>query len=68
MITIKGWCDRKDICIISKACERIDASTAMEMLESVKSGPDEGRIRLPGGTMLEYSRYANGRIIIKQIE
>ena len=67
MITIKGWRDRKDMCITSKACERIDASTAMEMLESVKSGPDEGHIRMPGGRMFGYSRYPNGRIIIKQI-
>ena len=67
MIVIKGWRDRKDMYVISKACEHFDFSTAMEMLESVKSGPDEGRIRLPGGTMFQYNRYTNGRIIVKQI-
>ena len=67
MITIKGWRDRKDICVISKAYENIDASTALEMIESVKNGPVEGRIRLPGGRILHYNRYPNGRIILKQI-
>ena len=67
MIIIKGWRDRKDMCVISKACENIAAETAVEMLESVKDGPAEGRIRMPGGRMFGYSRYPNGRIIIKQI-
>ena len=67
MITIKGWRDNKDMCIISKACENIAAETAMMLIESVKSGPAEGSIRLPGGVMLEYNRYSNGRIILRQI-
>ena len=67
MIIIKGWVNRKDMCIVSKACERIDFSTAVEMLEAAKTGSTEGCIRMPGGRMLEYNRYSNGRIIIKQI-
>ena len=67
MITIKGWVNRKDMCVISKACERITAETAMEMLESAKTGPVEGRIRLPGGRMFQYNRYSNGRIILEQL-
>ena len=64
---IKGWYDRKDMCIASKACEHITVETAVQMLESAKTGSTEGRIRLPGGRMFEYNRYATGRIIIKQI-
>ena len=67
MIVIKGWRDNKDMCFISKAYEHIDASTAVAMLEVAKTGPDEGHIRVPGGRMFGYSRYPNGRIIIKQI-
>ena len=67
MITIKGWHDRKDMCVISKAYENIDASTALEMIEAAKTGAAEGRIRLPGGKMFGYNRYLNGRIIIKQL-
>ena len=67
MITIKGWTNRRDMCIIGKAYEHIDVSTAMGMLESVKNGPVEGRIRLPGGRMLKYNRYPNGRIILEQL-
>ena len=67
MITIKGWRDNKDMCIISKACERIDVETAVSLIEAAKTGPSDGCIRMPGGTMLEYNRYSNGRIIIKQI-
>ena len=67
MITIKGWTNRKDMCVISKAYEHIDVSTAMEMIEAAKTGPSDGRIRMPGGRMFEYNRYANGRIIVKQI-
>ena len=64
---IKGWCDNKDMCVISKACEHIAAETAVSLIEAAKTGPAEGCIRLPGGKMLEYNRYSNGRIIIKQI-
>ena len=64
---IKGWCDRKDMCVISKAREHIDVSTAMEMIEASKIGPVEGYIRRPGGTILKYNRYRDGRIVIKQI-
>ena len=60
MITIKGWTNRRDMCVISKACERIDAETAVSLIEAAKTGSAEGRIRLPGGKMLEYSRYSNG--------
>lgn len=67
MITIKGWHDRKDMCIVSKADENISFETAMMMLEASRTGPSVGRIRLPGGRMFEYNRYANGRIIIEQI-
>ena len=67
MITIKGWTNRKDMCVISKAYEYIDVSTAMEMIEASKIGPVEGYIRRPGGTMFQYNRYSNGRITIKQL-
>ena len=67
MIIIKGWRDNKDMCIVSKAHEHIAAETAVEMINAAKDGPAEGKIRLPGGKMLEYNRYSNGRIIIKQI-
>ena len=64
---IKGWCDNKDMCIISKACEHIDVETVVEMINAAKDGPAEGRIRLPGGKMLQYNRYPNGRIVIEQL-
>ena len=64
---IKGWCGNKDMCFISKASENIAVETAMKLIEAAKTGPAEGCIRLPGGKMLEYNRYSNGRIIIKQI-
>lgn len=67
MITIKGWTQRPDMCIISKAHENIAAETAVEMINAAKTGPAEGCIRLPGGKMLKYDRYSNGRIIIKQL-
>ena len=67
MIVIKGWRDRKDMCVISKACEHIAAETAVSLIEAAKTGPSDGCIRMPGGVMLEYNRYSNGRIIIKQI-
>lgn len=67
MITIKGWKNSKNMCIISKAYEHIDVETAVQMLESAKTGPSDGCIRMPGGKMLEYNRYSNGRIIIKQL-
>ena len=67
MITIKGWTNRRDVCVISKAYENIDFSTAMEMIKASKIGPVEGYIRRPGGTMFQYNRYTNGRIIVKQI-
>jgi len=67
MITVKGWHDRKDVYVISKACEHIAVETAMKLIEAAKTGPDEGHIRMPGGRMFGYSRYPNGRIIIKQI-
>lgn len=67
MITIKGWTNRKDMCIVSKACEHIDVSTAVEMLEAAKTDSTEGRIRLPGGKMFEYNRNHDGRIVIRQI-
>lgn len=68
MITIKGWTNRRDMCVISLACEHIAAETAVMLIEAAKDGPVEGRIRLPGGKMLEYNRYSNGRIVIKQTE
>ena len=67
MITIKGWTNCKDMCVISKAYEHIAAETAVEMLEAAKTGSTEGRIRLPGGRIFQYNRCPNGRIIIKQI-
>jgi len=67
MIVIKGWRDRKDMCVISKACEHIAAETVVEMINAAKDGPAEGRIRLPGGKMLQYNRYPNGRIILEQL-
>lgn len=67
MITIKGWVDHKNLVIMSKACENIDASTALEMIESVKTGSTEGRIRLPGGRIFNFNRYPNGRIVLTQI-
>ena len=66
MITIRGWVDHPNMCIVSKA-ENIDASTALAMINAAKNGPAEGKIRLPGGRILRYNRYANGRIIIKQL-
>jgi len=67
MIVVKGWVDHPNMCIVSKACENIAAETAVQMLESAKTGDAEGNIRLPGGRILHYNRYVNGRIIIKQI-
>ena len=67
MIIIKGWTNRRDMCIVSKACEHIDFSTAVSLIESAKTGSAEGHIRLPGGTMLQYNRYVNGRIILRQL-
>lgn len=67
MIIIKGWVDHPNMCIVSKACENIAAETAVSLIEAAKTGPAEGCIRLPGGTMLQYNRYVNGRIIIKQL-
>ena len=64
---IKGWTNRRDVYVISKAYECIDFSTVVEMLESVKTGHAEGNIRLPGGMMLKYNRYPNGRIVIRQL-
>ena len=66
MITIKGWKNSKNMCIVSKAHEHINVETAVQMLEASRTGPSVGRIRLPGGRMFEYNRYANGRIIVKQ--
>lgn len=67
MITIKGWHDRKDMYVISKAYENIAVETAVQMIESVKDGPAEGRIRMPGNVMFGYNRYPNGRIVIRQL-
>ena len=67
MIVIKGWRDRKDMCVISKAHEHITAETAMMLIEASRTGPAEGRIRMPGGMMMEYNRNRDGRIVIKQI-
>lgn len=67
MITIKGWTNRRDMCIISKACENIAAETAVSLIEAAKTGPSDGRIRMPGGKMLKYNRYPNGRIILEQL-
>lgn len=64
---IKGWTNRRDVYVISKAYENIDFSTAVSLIESAKTGSAEGHIRLPGGKMLEYNRYSNGRIVIRQI-
>ena len=67
MIIIKGWRDNKDMCIVSKAHEHIAAETAVSLIEAAKTGPAEGCIRLPGGKMLQYNRFPNGRIIIRQL-
>ena len=67
MIVIKGWTNRRDMCVISLACEHIAAETAVMLIEAAKDGPVEGYIRRPGGTMFQYNRYTNGRIIVKQI-
>ena len=67
MIVIKGWRDNKDMYVMSKACENIAVETAVEMIESVKTGSTEGRIRLPGGRIFQYNRYSNGRIVLTQI-
>ena len=67
MIVIKGWRDNKDMCIVSKAHEHIAAETAVQMLESAKTGDAEGNIRLPGGRIFQYNRYSNGRIVLTQI-
>lgn len=67
MITIKGWVDHKNLVIISKACENIAVETAMKLIEAAKTGHAEGNIRLPGGKMLQYNRFPNGRIIIRQL-
>ena len=64
---IKGWTNRRDMCVISLACEHIAAETAVMLIEAAKDGPVEGYIRRPGGTMFQYNRYTNGRIIVKQI-
>ena len=67
MITIKGWVNHKNLVIVSKACENIAAETAVSLIEAAKTGPAEGCIRLPGGKMLQYNRFPNGRIIIRQL-
>lgn len=67
MITIKGWVDNPNMCIISKAHEHISAETAMMLIKSAKDGSTEGRIRMPGGMMMMYNRYRDGRIVIRQI-
>jgi hypothetical protein len=67
MIMIKGWVDHPNMCVVSKACEHIAAETAVEMINAAKDGPAEGNIRLPGGRILQYNRFPNGRIIIKQL-
>lgn len=64
---IKGWTNRRDVYVISKAYECIDFSAVVEMINAAKDGPAEGRIRLPGGKMLEYNRYSNGRIVLRQL-
>ena len=65
MIVIKGWVDHPDFSF--RACEHIAAETAVMLIEAAKDGPVEGYIRRPGGTMFQYNRYTNGRIIVKQI-
>ena len=67
MIVIKGWRDNKDMYVMSKACEHIAAETAVSLIESVKTGSTEGRIRLPGGRIFNFNRYPNGRIVLTQI-
>lgn len=67
MIIIKGWKNSKNMCITSKACEHITAETAMMLIEASRTGPAEGRIRMPGGMMMMYNRYRDGRIVIRQI-
>ena len=67
MITIKGWVDHPNMCIASKACENIAVETAVELINAAKSGSTEGKIRLPGGRILRYNRYPNGRIVIEQL-
>ena len=67
MITIKGWKNSKNMCIVSKAHEHINVETAVQMLEAAKTGSTEGKIRLPGGRIFNFNHYPNGRIVLTQI-
>lgn len=67
MIVIKGWAQYPDFSIRCKCCEHIAAETVVSMIESAKTGPVAGYIRMPGGMVLGYNRYPGGRIVIKQI-
>lgn len=66
MIIVKGWVDHPDVCVVSKVHEHISFETAILLIGAAKDGPVKGYIRMPGGMILEYNRYANGRIVVKQ--
>ena len=67
MIVIRGWVDHPDFSFRCKCGDNLTPQQAVMLINAVKDGPAFGRIRLPGGTILEYNRYPSGRIAIKQI-
>jgi len=67
MIVVKGWVDHPDFSFRCKCGDNLTPQQAVSMIEASKTGPAEGRIRLPGGKMLEYNRYSNGRIVLRQL-
>ena len=67
MIVIKGWVDHPDFSFRCKCGDNLTPQQAVMLINAVKDGHAEGDIRMPGGMMLKYNRYPNGRIIIKQI-
>ena len=67
MIEIKGWADHPDFSIRCKCEDNLTPQQAVMLINAVKDGPNVGRIRLPGGTILEYNRYPSGRIAIRQM-
>ena len=67
MIVIRGWVDHPDFSFRCKCGDNLTPQQAVEMINAAKDGSAFGRIRLPGGRMLEYNRYSNGCIILRQI-
>ena len=67
MIMIKGWVDHPDFSFRCKCGDNLTPQQAVMLIESVKTGSTEGNIRLPGGRILRYNRYPNGRIILEQL-